>query len=132
MTLMRWSSAFVLFALMGCHAKDEARTLVGAVDAYRAASNDDKPKKAAAIDSVACTDEEVCKAKDACRKSADATAKGLELQAEIQDALKDGGKTDPDVMQKKFEEANSDLAEGYGELEDCRAKCEHLRERFGL
>lgn len=117
---------------VGCHAKDEARALVTAVDAYRAAPNDDKPKKAAAIDAVACTDEEVCKAKDACRKSADATAKGLELQAEIQNALKDGGKPDQDAMQKKFEEANSDLAEGFGELEDCRAKVDHLRDRFGI
>ena len=130
--MRRLLCVFIALAAAGCHAKDEARTLVGAVDAYRAASNDDKPKKAAAIDAVACTDEEVCKAKDACRKSADATAKGLELQAEIQEALKDGGNADPDVMQKKFDEANSDLAEGYGELEDCRAKCERLRERFGL
>ncbi|HEY1957565.1 MAG TPA: hypothetical protein VGH28_18225 [Polyangiaceae bacterium] len=125
---------WVLIAFMGigCHAKDEASQLVGAVDAYRAASNDAKPEKAKAIDAVACTDEEVCKAKDACRKSADATAKGLALQSEIQDAIKDGGKADPDTMQKKFEESNSDLAEGYGYLDDCRAKVQHLRDRFGI
>ena len=117
---------------VGCHAKQEAVALVSAVDAYRAASNDEKPKKAAAIDAVACTDKDVCEAKDACRRSVDATAKGLKLQAEIQAAIADGGKPDPDMMQKKFEESNSDLAEGYGFLDQCNSKIQALKEHFGL
>ena len=120
-------------ALAGCgHNKEEARALVSAVDAYRAAKNDDKPAKADALDKVPCTDPDVCAAKDICRKSADATAKGLRIQAELEAAVRDGGKADPDVMQKKFDEANSDLAEGYGYLEECSAKIQALHERFGI
>ena len=122
----------LLLLVAGCHSKDEARALVSAVDAYREAPNDDKPAKADAISRVGCTDDEVCKAKDVCKKSADATAKGLRLQAEIQAAVKDGGKMEADALQKKFEEANSDLAEGYGMLEDCRSKTEALREKYSL
>jgi hypothetical protein len=126
---------FVVCALLlvaGCHGKQEAVALVSAVDAYRAASNDDKPRKAAALDAVRCTDKDVCDAKDACRRSADATAKGLRLQAEIQSAIADGGKPDPDTMQKKFEEANSELAEGYGFLDECRTKVEALKQHYSL
>jgi hypothetical protein len=123
---------FAVLLATACHSKDEARALVTAVDAYRSANNDDKPARADALDKVACTDEEVCAAKKACRKSADATARGLRLQAEIQAAIQDGGKPDPDAMQKKFDQANSDLAEGYGYLEECRTKIEALHQRFGI
>ena len=119
-------------ALGACHGKDEARAVIGAVEAYRNAPNDQKPAKAAALDAVPCTDKDVCEVKDACRRSADATAKGLRLQAEIQTAIADGGKPDPDVMQKKFEESNSDLAEGYGFLDECRDKVRRLKEHYSL
>jgi hypothetical protein len=114
-----------------CHAKEEARALVAAIDAYRAASNDDKPARADALDKVACTDEQVCAVKAACMKSADATAKGLRLQAEVQ-AFAKGHEGDPDTMAAKWKEANSDLAEGYGLLDGCRKQTEALRDRYGI
>ena len=117
--------------LAGCHAKEEARAVVSAVDAYRAASNDDKPAKADALDKVPCTDEQVCAAKAVCTKSADATAKGLRLQQEIQAIVKKGG-GDRTEMENKWKDASSDLAMGYGLLEECRTKTQALREHYGI
>jgi len=118
--------------VLGCHAKDEARTLVTAIDAYRAAPNDDKPARADALDKVECEDKDVCAVKAACAKSADATARGLRLQQEVQAAAKDGGGRDPSVLEDKWKRASSELASGYGLLEDCRAKTQALRDRFGI
>jgi len=116
---------------LGCQGKQEARTLIQAVDAYRAARNDDKPARADALDKVQCTDEQVCAVKAVCTKSADATAKGLRLQAEVQAGVKDGG-ANADLMASKWKEASSDLEEGYGLLEECRTKTDALREHYGL
>jgi hypothetical protein len=126
---MRW--ALLLVLVSACHTKEEARALVSAVDEYRSASNDKKPEKADAIDKVACSDKDVCAAKDACRKSADATAHGLRLQKEVEQGSRDSGPY-PDDLAKKWKEASSDLAEGYGYLEDCRNRTQALKERFGI
>jgi hypothetical protein len=122
---------FAVLLLAACHAKEEARMVVTAIDAYRAASNDDKPARADALDKVPCTDDQVCAVKAVCTKSADATAKGLRLQQEIQSAVKDGG-ADRTEMENKWKEANNNLAMGYGLLEDCRTKTQALRERYGI
>jgi hypothetical protein len=125
-------ATLVMLALAsGCHSKEEARLLVTAVDAYRAASNDNKPARADALDKVECTDNEVCAAKAACTKSADATARGLRLQQEVQAAAKSGG-GDPTVLEDKWKRASNDLAEGYGLLEQCRAKTQALHDHFGI
>jgi hypothetical protein len=130
---MRSSRLVVLSALLalGCHSKDEARALVTAVDAYRAAPNDAKPARADALDKVECTDTDVCAVKAACTKSADATARGLRLQQEVQAAAKDGG-GDPNALEDKWKRASSDLAEGYGLLEECRTKTQALHEHYGI
>jgi hypothetical protein len=125
-----WVFAFALVA--SCHAKDEARTLVSAVDAYRAAPNEDKPAKADALDKVACTDEQVCAVKSACTKSADATAKGLRLQAEVHAGAKPDSGANPDVLASEWKEASSDIEEGFGLLEECRLKTDALRQHYGL
>jgi hypothetical protein len=129
------SAQIVLLAsalVLSCHAKDEARVLVSAVDAYRAASNDDKPARADALDKVACSDEQVCEVKAACTKSADATAKGLRLQHEVQVAPKDQGNKQNDALAEKWKEASSDIDEGFARLDECRTKVAALRERFGI
>jgi hypothetical protein len=128
-TPMRWSVLLVF--VCACHTKEEARALVTAVDAFRSAPNDDKPAKADAIDKVECSDKDVCAAKEACRKSADATARGLRLQKEVERSARDSGPY-PDDLAAKWKEASSDLAEGYGLLEDCRNRTQALKERFGI
>jgi hypothetical protein len=128
---MRWVLLIALVATTGCHAKEEARTLIAAIDAYRAASNDDKPAKADALDKVACTDDQVCAVKAVCVKSANATAHGLRLQREVEGIAKDGG-GNQDELASKWKEASSDMAEGYGLLEECRNKTQALRDHYGL
>jgi hypothetical protein len=128
-TPMRW--ALLLVLVSACHTKEEARTLVSAVDAFRAASNDEKPAKADAIDKITCSDKDVCAARDACKKSADATAHGLRLQKEVEQGSRDSGPY-PDDLAAKWKEASSDLAEGYGLLDDCRNRTQALKERFGI
>lgn len=117
--------------LCACHTKDEARALVSAVDAFRAAPNDEKPVKADALDKVECSDKDVCAVKEVCRKSADATARGIRLQKEVEQSARDSGPY-PDELAAKWKQASSDLAEGYGYLEDCRNRTQALKERFGL
>ena len=102
-----------------------------AIDAFRAASNDDKPAKADALDKVECNDKDICAVKDACRKSADATARGLRLQKEVIEKSHDAGPY-PDELAAKWKEGKSNLEEGYGLLEDCRNKTQALKERFGI
>ncbi len=126
---MKWWALLLL--LCSCHTKDEARALVTAVDAFRAASNDDKPAKADALDKVECSDKEICAVKDACRKSADATAKGLRLQKEVIEKSRDAGPY-PDDLAAKWHEGRSDLQEGFGLLEDCTNRTQALKERFGI
>lgn len=128
---MRVVACVLLIVASGCHAKDEARAVAAAVDEFRAASNDDKPAKADALDKVACTDAEVCEVKAVCMKSADATARGLRLQKEVQRFARDSGPY-PDDLADKWKQASSDLSEGYGFLEACRQKRETLHDRFGL
>ena len=123
-------------ALAACHgARDEARALVGAVDRFRQASNDDKPALADALDKVACTDEAVCAAKAACTKSADATARGLRLQKEVKAGLQHAeagaGAVDAHALADKWSEAGTQLDEGFKALPDCDGKVEHLRAEYG-
>ena len=104
---------------------------MSAVDAFRSASNEEKPAKADALDKVECTDKDVCAVRDACRKSADATARGLRLQKEVQEKSRDSGPY-PDDLAAKWKQSNSDLQEGYGFLEDCRNRAQALKERYGI
>jgi len=123
--------ATIAATLTACHSKDEARALLTAVDAYRAANNDNKPTKADALDAVPCTDKDVCEVKAACTKSADATAKGLRLQKEVMERARDAGPY-PDDLAAKWREGKDDLDEGYGLLEECRGKAQALHDRYGL
>ncbi len=130
--------ALICAAIGGCHgARDEARALVAAVDRFRQASNDDKPELADALDKVPCADAEVCAAKAACTKSADATARGLRLQKEVKQGLDhvEAGTADAPAnaraLADKWNEAGSKLDEGYRALEDCNVKIERLRAQYG-
>ncbi len=120
-------------------AKREASFLVAAVDRFHRAENADKPRSAAAISSVTCTDPAVCEAKGACQAATTATADALLLKADVEARLADIrrgalSKTDDAVkaLPAKLDEAGRLLGEGRRGMPACDQKILVLRGRYGL
>lgn len=138
---MRTSVA--LLALLGAAAactsptKQEAKSLVSAVDRYRRAENTEKPELADALEAVPCTDAEVCATKDACLAVSRPTAKALRLQREVSQGvadIQDGGLSPYDPKARAFpdkiDESEKLLAEGQAALEACDEKLTALRLKY--
>jgi hypothetical protein len=127
-------------SLVACsHAKEEARALVGAVDAYRMADNAHKGSAASAIETIDCTDAEVCAAKDACLKSARPTAKGLAIKDQVAKKFDDLEArriaADADIAQTlpgQLDEASRLMAEGHDALAVCDQRVTALRMKHGI
>ena len=120
-------------------AKREAASLVSAVDRYRRAENANKPALAGVLETVACTDREVCEARDACLATSRPTTKGLLLKHEVESALSDlhAGRLSADqagarALPSKLDEAQRLLDEGHASLSACDAKLTSLRLKYGL
>jgi hypothetical protein len=127
--------SLVLFVLL-CSAcsRGEARSLIEAVDRFRKAPTEQQPPLADALEKVPCSDDEVCAAKDACVKSASATAKGIRKKQEVEQVLAevlDGSlaKTDPRATKSFVELDESDRLrkEGNDALTACDEKITALR-----
>jgi hypothetical protein len=138
---MHRSFAWVLLlGLASCDgAKDEARTLAKAVDAFRKAPNDQKPELADALEKVPCTDADVCAARDACTKSAVPTAKGIRLQKEVEQGLADvksgkleAGSAEAKALGPKLDEAKAQSDQGFNALEDCDNRISRLKLKYSL
>jgi len=127
-------------AAAGCsQAKRESASLVAAVDRYRRADMGAKGPLADAIAAVPCAAEEVCAAKLACVASAEPTAKGAALKAEVERALGDlhaGRKTQEEAaaqgLPQKLDLASRLLSEGEAKLSRCDALITALRLEYGL
>jgi hypothetical protein len=132
--------ALSLAALAACGAaKQEAASLVAAVDRFHKAENADKPARETAIAAVVCTDTDVCEAKRVCELTAKATASGLLLKAEVERglaALEKGtlSKTDDaaKALPAKLDEAQRLLGEGHAGMPACDQKILALRGQYGL
>ena len=88
---------------------------------------------------VACTDREVCEARDACLATSRPTTKGLLLKHEVESALADlhAGRLSADqagarALPSKLDEAQRLLDEGHASLSACDAKLTSLRLKYGL
>jgi len=131
---------FLVLGLASCDgAKDEARTLAKAVDAFRKAPMDKQPELADALEKVPCSDPDVCAAKDACTKSAVPTANGIRLQKEVEQGLADlkAGKlaadsTEAKGLRTKVELANVESEKGINALEDCDNRLIRLKVKYSL
>lgn len=115
----------------------EARSVIEGVDRFRRAENAQKPDLADALAKLVCTDAEVCATKDACVRSAAATARGLRLQREVEDSLarvKKGelAPSDPKAtsLGTKLDEADKALEEGHQALAPCDEKLTRLRVKY--
>ncbi len=143
--LRRMGGSVVALSLLlalstGCApGKREAASLVAAVDRYRKAEMAVKGPLATAIDSVECSAAEVCAAKAACSASADPTAKGAALKAQVESSLADlhAGRITQEEAASRGLEAKLDLAaklldEGHAKLSACDAQITALRLKYGL
>lgn len=139
MSLATRSCLLLLVALASACSttRQEARSVIEAVDRFRKAENPQKPELADALAKVPCSEPEVCEARDACIKSASATARGLRLQREVEDGLariKAGtlDKSDPQAVAlgPKLDEVDKALAEGNAALEACDDKLTPLRVKY--
>jgi hypothetical protein len=120
-------------------AKQEAGSLVAAVDRFHKAENVDKPARAMSIVAVVCTDVAVCDAKSACSVATRATADALVLKAEVEAKLaelKRGtlSKTDDAAraLPSMLDEAGRLLEEGRRQMPVCDQKILALRGRYDL
>lgn len=115
-------------ALPACDSseKREAEQVVFAVERFRKADNAGKPAAVESLRAVKCAAEEVCRARDACLASAEATARALKLKSEVEQGLnaieKDAMPKDSDEARQlpfKLDEAENLLKEGFDRLGPC-------------
>jgi hypothetical protein len=130
----------LLCALVGCSnaAKREAVGLGAVVDQYRRAENAGKAAKAEAVVSFACTDAEVCAAKDACLAAISPTVRALGLKDEVAARLADleARRLSPDApeaaaLPAKLDEAERLLKDGHAKMTACEREMTGLRLKHG-
>lgn len=113
---------------LGCDSaeKHEAEQVIFAVEFFRKADNASKPAAVESLRSVKCTATEVCRTRDACLASAEATARALRLKSEVEQGLDaiEKGKVAKDseearLLPFKLDEAENLLKEGFDRLGPC-------------
>ena len=130
---------FLVVAACTPSAKPQAASLVAAVDRFRQVENAEKPARLSDVEAVACSDKEVCAAKDACLAYARPTVEGLKLKDEVQRGLNDldEKRLEPDAaaaraLPAKLDEASRALERGHASLVDCDTKVMALRVKYGI
>ncbi len=130
-----------LLALGACDgpAKRESEQVVFAVERFRKADNASKPAAVDTLRSIKCTVEEVCRARDACLASAEATARALKLKSEVEQSLiaieKDAMPKDSDEARQlpfKLDEAEGLLKEGFERLGPCDDQVQALKRKHHI
>ena len=125
----------------GCDAgaRQEAAQVIEAVDRFRKAENPGKPAAVEALRSVKCSAADVCKARDACLASAEATAKAMRLKSEVELGLaaveKDAMPRDSEAaraLPEKLDEAETLLKEGFSLLPACDDQIMDLKRRHRI
>ena len=133
--------AWAVVALSGCSAgaKQEAAQVVEAMDRFRKADNPAKPDTVATLRAVKCSATDVCRARDACLASAEATAKALRLKSEVEQGLgaieKDAmarDSADAKALPAKLDEAENLLKEGFAALPACDDQVMALKRKYQL
>lgn len=117
-------------------ARSEAQQLASAVERFRRAANVEKPATVAAIRDVRCSDPEVCRAREVCLASAEATANALQLKSDVEQglaALEKGelAKESPEAqaLPGKLDQAEALLKDGHGRLAACDDQIMALKRR---
>jgi hypothetical protein len=147
-TWLRAVAAGVLAASLavglGCDdaAKREGRALLGAVDQYRRADGAARTERAQAVVAVACTDPQVCAAKEACLGAISPTVRALALKDEVSARIAEmegqrargvdgSAPADATALATKLDEAERLLKEGHANMEACEKGLVGLRVKYG-
>lgn len=124
---------------LGGGQKQEAAQVVEAMSRFRKADNRAKPSTVEALRAVKCSAADVCKARDACLASAEATAKALRLKSEVEQGLAEVEKgvvaresADAKALPGKLDEAEALLKEGFAALPGCDDQLMALKRRYEL
>jgi hypothetical protein len=119
--------------------KQEAAQVVEAMDRFRKADNAAKPAMVATLRAVKCSAQDVCKTRDACLASAEATSKALKLKSEVEqglNAVEKGTlpKESPEAkaLGTKLDDAESLLKEGFAALPACDDQIMALKRTYQL
>jgi hypothetical protein len=125
---------------LGCGSgsgKREAMSLIAAVDRYRQAPMASKAAPEDVLEKLACSDPEVCAAREACLASARPTIRGVALKQQVEATLADlqaGRLTKEQVaamgLAQKLDDASHAIGEGQGNLPGCDAKVTALRLKY--
>ena len=133
--------AVALLLAAGCNpeAKQEADSLVRAMERFRKAENRDKPDMIGVVKNTKCSAADVCAARTECLAYADATAQALRLKRDVELSLL---VLEADAMSKesaeakalpgKLDEAERLLKEGFGHLQPCDDQLMALRRTHRL
>lgn len=106
---------------------------------FRKADNVAKPAMVDALRSVRCTAADVCRARDACLASAEATARSLRLKNEVEQGLSAVEKgvvakdsAEARALGPKLDEAESLLREGFAALPNCDDQVMGLKRKYAF
>ena len=139
--LRHHASWLALTLLPSCHTgeKQEAAQVVEAMDRFRKADNPAKPSTVESLRAVKCTVADVCKTRDACLASAEATSKALRLKSEVEQGLSaiekgtlPSDSAEAKALPAKLDEAESLLKEGFAALPPCDDRIMALKRAYQL
>ena len=128
-----------LLASCSSGGRQEAAQVAEAMDRFRKADNAAKPATVDALRSVKCTKTDVCRARDACLASAEATAKSLRLKNEVEQGLNavEKGTMPKDspaarALGTQLDEAETLLKEGFAALPACDDQIMALKRTYAF
>jgi hypothetical protein len=140
---IRLAPLFAGCALAGCvfaacSTKQEASSLLVAIDRYQRADNVAKAREADAVAAVACSDPQVCEAKRTCLAAIEPTARALTLKEEVAARIEDlqAKRLAPDApaaqeLPTELDRAAKLLEEGRAMFPACERKLAELRVAAG-
>ena len=117
----------------------DAQSVVAAVARFRTADNASTPAMVEALKATPCTAAEVCKTRDDCVATGEATAKALRLKSEVEQgltALEKGtlSKDSPEAqdLARKLDEAEALLKQGHDGLAKCDEQVQALKRKHRI
>lgn len=125
----------------GCDSAErkDAQVVIEAIRRFRQAQAEDIPPLVEALRATECKFEDSCRAKTACLKTGEPTAKAIRLKAKAERVLAgvDSGKVETDSadalsLLKGLDEASALLKEGQGAIPACDEAVEALKRKYSV